>query len=60
MEEQKINREKNKAGRGGLFIPAGLFLGFGIGFLLNNVLAGMFIGLGVGFAAFAVSLFFKK
>jgi len=62
MEEQKIEekKEKEKSGRGGLFIPAGLFLGFGIGFLVNNVAAGMFIGLGVGFAAFGISLFIKK
>lgn len=61
MEEQKpIDEKKEKANRGGLFIPAGLFIGFGIGFLVNNIPAGMFIGLGAGFAAFAVSFFFKK
>lgn len=60
MEEQKTEEKKDKAGRGALFIPAGLFLGFGIGFLFNNIPAGMFVGLGVGFAAFAVSLFFKR
>lgn len=60
MEENKTSEKKEKTGRGGLFIPAGLFLGFGIGFAFNNIPAGMFIGLGVGFAAFAVSQFFYK
>jgi hypothetical protein len=43
-----------KKSMGGLFIPAGLFLGFGFGFLIENVVAGMFLGLGLGFAAFAI------
>ncbi len=60
MEDQKINEKKDKKGKGALFIPAGLFIGFGIGFALNNIPAGMFVGLGVGFAAFAVSLFIEK
>ncbi|WP_162200787.1 hypothetical protein [Ornithinibacillus contaminans] len=32
-----------------LFIPAGLFIGLGIGKALGNVGAGLFIGLGMGF-----------
>ncbi len=47
-------------GAGALFIPAGLFLGFGIGFLIDNIPAGMFIGFGVGFALFAIVFVFKK
>lgn len=47
--------------RAGLFIPAGLLGGMGVGFLVGNIPAGMFIGLGLGFAAFAiVSLTVKK
>ena len=53
MEEQET-KKKDKAGIGGLFIPAGLFVGMGIGFLTNNLVAGMFIGLGAGFALFAL------
>jgi predicted histidine transporter YuiF (NhaC family) len=60
LAEKKIEIEKSKRGKGALFIPAGLFLGFGIGFAFNNIPAGMFVGLGVGFAAFAVSLFFEE
>ncbi len=58
MEEQKP--PKKGGGKGALFIPAGLFLGFGIGFMINNIPAGMFVGLGAGFAGFAISLFFEK
>ena len=55
--------EKGKKGKdmGGLFIPAGLFIGMGFGFIYNNLIAGLFIGLGAGFAAFGLSaLIFKK
>ena len=58
MEEQK--EKGNKSGKGAPFIPAGLFLGFGVGFLINNLPSGMFLGLGAGFFAFTVSLFFEK
>jgi hypothetical protein len=51
--------EKNK-GKGGLFIPAGLFIGMGIGFMTGNLVAGLFIGLGVGFAAFAITVLMKQ
>lgn len=50
--------EKWKAGA--LFLAAGVLLGFGIGFLINNVPAGMFGGLGLGFVAFALTVIFKK
>lgn len=38
----------------GLFIPAGLFLGFALGFIFNNIPAGIFGGLGMGFLLFAL------
>ena len=47
-------RDDKKDNPGGLFIPAGVLTGMGVGFLTENLLAGMFIGLGVGFALFAV------
>jgi len=33
----------------GIFIPAGIFLGLGIGMLTGNVAAFLIIGLGLGF-----------
>ena len=45
---------------GGLFIPAGLFLGIGFGFIFNNMVAGLFLGLGLGFFCYAVTMIFKK
>ena len=46
---------KNKEDSAGLFIPAGLFLGFGLGFVYGNIPAGIFLGLGAGFTMFAVA-----
>lgn len=53
------NKEK-KNDAGALFIPAGLFLGFGIGFLTGNIPAWLFIGFGAGFVGFAVSKIIKN
>ncbi len=36
----------------GIFIPAGLFIGFALGFIYGNLPAGIFGGLGVGFLLF--------
>jgi hypothetical protein len=38
----------------GAFIPAGLFIGMGIGWALGYLVQGLFIGLGAGFLAMAV------
>ncbi len=38
----------------GLLIGAGVLIGLGIGFLVNNIPAGLFIGLGCGLAAAAI------
>jgi hypothetical protein len=40
---------KKQKGVTGLAIPAGLFIGMGIGFLTDNLVAGIFLGLGGGF-----------
>lgn len=51
---------KKDKGFGGLLIPAGLFIGMGVGFVINQLVAAMFIGLGIGFLAFFLMLVFKK
>jgi len=48
---KKVVKEDNA----GLFIPAGLFLGLGIGFFLDKVVGGLFVGLGIGFVALAIA-----
>ena len=52
----ETNKEKRRK-TAGLFIPAGLFIGMGIGWAIGNFLPGMFIGLGVGFLGFAIAMF---
>jgi len=59
MSEEK-NRRDEIWKAGSLFIPGGVLLGFGIGFLINNVAAGMFGGIGLGFFLFALTVIFKK
>ena len=40
---------KKRKGITGVAIPAGLFIGMGFGFLVDNLPAGIFLGLGAGF-----------
>ncbi|MCD6599753.1 MAG: hypothetical protein J7L19_04215 [Dehalococcoidia bacterium] len=49
-EETKKKREIS-----GLFIPACLFIGMGIGWALGYFVQGLFIGLGIGFLAMAIA-----
>lgn len=63
MAQKNKNKSKKKKehDKGALFIPAGLFIGMGLGFLYDKFVEGMFLGLGAGFIAFAiVQLFTKK
>lgn len=52
--------KKKKDDWHGLFIPAGLFIGMGLGFLYNQFLPGLFIGLGAGFLGAAITHATKK
>jgi hypothetical protein len=54
-EEQTGHRRRPGRQRAGLFIPAGLFIGLGIGLILGNPGVGVLIGLGAGFVASALS-----
>ena len=40
----------------GVAIPAGLFIGMGIGFLIGNITAGLFLGLGGGFLGMFIGM----
>jgi hypothetical protein len=48
MSAEPENPKKHK-GVSGVAIPAGLFIGMGIGFAVDELVAGLFIGLGAGF-----------
>jgi hypothetical protein len=43
-----------------LLIPAGIFIGMGIGFLFDQLVGGIFLGLGLGFLGMFLSQFLKK
>ncbi len=43
-----------------LAIPAGLFLGLGIGFIIGQIVGGVLIGLGVGFLLLLIIKLIKK
>jgi len=60
MPENNTPVPEKQKNAGGLFIPAGILLGMGIGFLTDQLVAGMFIGLGAGFFLFAIASFIKK
>jgi hypothetical protein len=44
-----VSEEKKRKGVTGLAIPAGLFIGIGVGLLVDNTSAGVLLGLGGGF-----------
>ncbi len=51
----ETGKAKKKWEVSGLFIPAGLFIGMGIGWALGYLVQGLFIGLGAGFLAMALT-----
>jgi len=51
-KEEKKSKWKTA---GGLFIPAGLFIGMGIGWAMDHLIAGLFIGLGGGFLLYGIA-----
>ncbi|MCK5234342.1 MAG: hypothetical protein KAJ88_00730 [Candidatus Aenigmarchaeota archaeon] len=53
-------KKQNDDDRSGLFIPAGLFIGMGIGFIIEQLIGGMFLGLGLGFLGMAITKTKKK
>jgi len=44
-----------KDDRSGLFIPAGLFIGMGVGFIIGQLVGGLMLGLGLGFLGMAIT-----
>jgi hypothetical protein len=61
MTEEEKETKKNKARTaGGLLIPAGLFIGMGIGWALDYLVQGLFVGLGAGFLLYAVVILVSR
>ncbi len=48
--------QKKQWGITGVAIPAGVFIGLGIGFLIGNIAAGLFLGLGGGFLVMFIGM----
>lgn len=57
---KKQSKQMKREDSSGLFIPGGLFIGMGIGFLIGELVAGLFIGLGAGFLLMAISRLTRK
>ena len=55
-----IKKKKKEDDRSGLFIPAGLFIGMGVGFIIDQLVGGLFLGLGLGFLCMALTKIKKK
>ena len=51
---EETEKNKKKWAVSGLFIPAGLFIGLGVGWALGYLVQGLLIGLGAGFLAMAL------
>ena len=47
---------KKQWGVTGVAIPAGVLIGMGIGFLIDNIAAGLFLGLGSGFLVMFIGM----
>jgi hypothetical protein len=56
-KEEKKSRWKTA---GGFFIPGGLFIGLGIGWLMDYLVAGLFIGLGGGFILYGLAMMLAR
>jgi hypothetical protein len=59
-KEETKKEEKKDDDMSGLFIPAGIFIGMGLGFLYGQLPAGLFIGMGFGFLGMAISRNFGR
>ena len=55
MKKTAKKAKKEDEDKAGLFIPAGLFVGMGAGFLTGYLVAGLFFGLGFGFLFMAIT-----
>jgi len=52
----KSEEQKKQWNITGVAIPGGLFIGMGVGFLVDNIAAGIFLGLGSGFLVMMIGM----
>jgi hypothetical protein len=59
--EKKVKRvvRRQRSDNSGLFIPAGLLIGLGVGGIYGQFALGALIGLGVGFLFMAIFMLFR-
>jgi hypothetical protein len=57
---KKQKKKTKKEDSAGIFIPAGVLLGLGIGMVYGNAGAGVLIGLGAGFLVMAIIKLIKR
>ena len=55
-----MKKKSKKEDAAGLFIPGGLLIGIGVGFIVGQVPAGTLIGLGAGFIVMALVKLLRK
>ncbi len=60
MAEEEKKKSSRRWEAGGVFIPAGLFIGMGIGWALGYLVQGLFIGLGAGFLGLGLVVLLKR
>ena len=59
MAKKQNKRQKDKD-PSGIFVPAGLLIGIGVGFIIGQIPAGTLIGLGIGFLLMAIAQYRTK
>lgn len=60
MPSVMMPKKRQEKDESGLAIPAGLFIGIGVGFLLSDIVPWLFIGLGGGFLVMLISKLVKS
>ena len=58
--EETEPRKDKRRNYGGIFVPAGLFIGMGVGWAMGYMVQGMLIGLGAGFLLFGIIMVMVK
>jgi len=55
-----VENKKRKEAPEVYFIPAGILVGLGIGFFVDEIVGGLLLGLGLGFLAVAIIRLMKN